>query len=97
MRPRLMEIAAALPDPIPKMLAHTAWHQELRVLGPSVTTLGEPHLFLAEWLAMGIAGIVLVGGSIADMAIDDDEGRHPLGARNPRSRPPAVTSLASAT
>ncbi len=62
------------------MLAHAVRHQEFGVLGPAVATLGETYLLLAERLAMGRAGVVLVRGAIADMAFDDDQGRHIIGS-----------------
>ena len=58
------------------MLAHAVRHQKLGVLGPAVAALGEAYLLLAERLAMGGAGVVLMRGAIADMTLDDDQGRH---------------------
>ena len=58
------------------MLAHALRHQKLGVLGPAVAALGQADLLLAERLAMGGAGILLVRGAVADMAVDDDQGRH---------------------
>src|ERR1700724_3625876 len=62
------------------MLVHAVRHEELGVLGPSVAAFGQADLLLAERLAVGGAGIVLVGSAIADMAIDDDERRDRVGA-----------------
>ena len=58
------------------MLAHAVRHQKFGVFGPAVAAFGETDLLLAERLAMGGAGVVLVRGAVADMAVDDDQGRH---------------------
>ena len=62
------------------MLAHAVRHQKLGVLGPAVAALGETDLLLAERLAVGRAGVVLVRGAVADMTVDDDQGRHIVGS-----------------
>src|ERR1700688_1002377 len=62
------------------MLVNTVRHHEFGVLGPSVAALGEADFLLAERLAMGIAGIVFVRSAVANMAIDDNEGGHTIGA-----------------
>jgi hypothetical protein len=75
-----VQASTALAQAIPEMLAHAVRHQKFGVLGPAVAPLGEAHLLLAERLAMGCAGILLVGGAVADVALDDDQGRHVFGA-----------------
>jgi hypothetical protein len=49
-------------------------HEELRVLGPAVGTLGQPHLLLAERAAVRAVAVLLVGGAVADVAAHADEG-----------------------
>src|SRR5439155_3587944 len=56
-----------------EMLVHAVRDQELGVLGPSVKTLGETDLVLAQWLAMGLGRVLLVRRAIADVAVEDDE------------------------
>ena len=58
------------------MLANPLGHEKLCILRPAVTALGEAYLLFAEGLAMSCAGVLLVRGAKADVAIDDDEGRH---------------------
>src|SRR5262245_10778969 len=50
----------------------------MRVLGPAVTALGKADFFFTERLAVGRGGVVLVGGAVADVAVEDDEGRTSL-------------------
>src|SRR5262249_3819622 len=39
---------------------------------PAIAALREPNLFLPQWLAVRLAGVMFVGGAIADMAVDQD-------------------------
>ena len=50
---------AALADAGREVLAHAVGDEELRVLGPAVGALGEPHLLLAERLAVRRARALL--------------------------------------
>ena len=75
-----MQALAALAHAVPEMLAHAVRHEKLGVFGPAIAPLGEPYLFLAERLAMGCAGVVLVRRAIADVAFDDDERWRVLGS-----------------
>ena len=54
-------------------------HQELGILGPAIEALGQLDLLGAEGLAVGRVRVLLVGSAIADVAVDDDEGRPALG------------------
>src|ERR1041385_3581842 len=62
------------------MLAYAVRHEELGVLGPAVGALGESYFFLAERLAVGRAGVMFMGGAVADMALNDDQGRQIAGS-----------------
>jgi hypothetical protein len=44
------------------VLADAVGDEELRVLGPAVVALGEADLLLAERLAVGFGGVLLVRG-----------------------------------
>ncbi len=78
--PACMGLGATRADSGGEALAHGLRHQELGVLGPTVETLGEADLLLAQGLAMRRRGIVLVRRAVADVAVEDDEGRPALGA-----------------
>src|SRR4029077_20729337 len=54
-------------------------YQELCVLGPAVGSLGEPDLLFAQGLAVGRRSVDLVWGAVADMAVQNDQGRPALG------------------
>ena len=73
-------LLSAPADAVLKMLAHAVRHQEFGVLGPAIAALGETYLLLAERLAVGGAGVVFMGGAVADMTLDDDQGRHIVGS-----------------
>jgi hypothetical protein len=78
--PRFVQ-ALAPPAHAPlKMLAYTVRHEKLGIFGPAVASLGEPYFFLAEWLAMGCAGVLFVRRTIADVAFDDNERWRVLGS-----------------
>jgi hypothetical protein len=77
--PGFVKTAATVGDALLKMRTHAVRHEKLGILGPAVAALGEAYLFLAERLTMRSARIVLVRGPEADMAVDDDEGRHVSG------------------
>ncbi len=76
--PGVVQAFAAPADAFVEMLANAVRHQKFGVFGPTVASLGETHFFFAERLAVGRAGVVLVGRAIADMTLDDDEGRRLL-------------------
>ena len=80
--------------PSREALAHAVGHQELRVLGPAIGALGQPHLVLAQGVAVGRGGVLLVRRAIADDAVDDDQGRPVLG-RAETSRARAATASQS--
>ncbi len=61
-----------------EVLADAIRHEELRVFGPSVAAFGEADLIVAERLAMGFGGVLLVWRTVADVAVQDDKGRTAL-------------------
>ena len=65
--------------PAREVLADAVGHEELGVLRPAVVPLGEPDLLLAERLAVGGAGVLLVRRAPGDVAVDDDQ-RRPVAA-----------------
>ena len=68
------------------MFAHPVGDEKLGVLGPAIGALGKLHLFLAQGLAMGGRRIDLVRRAIADVAVEDDQGRPALGRPKDRER-----------
>src|SRR5262249_44451502 len=52
--------------------------QELRVLGPAITALGEAHFILAERLSVRGGSILLVRRAVTDVAVQNDECRTSL-------------------
>ena len=61
------------------MIVDAVGNQEFGVLRPAVELLGQPDLVLAQGLAMGAVGILLVGGAPGDVAVNDDQGRPVMG------------------
>ena len=72
------QAAAPLADPVGEVLVDAVGDQELGVLGPPVGALGLAHLLLAQRLAVGLGGVLLVGRAVADVAVDDDQRGPPL-------------------
>ena len=73
--PGVAQRLAAPADALAEVLVDSVGHEELRVLGPAVIALGQPDFLLAQGLAVGGAGVLLVGRAPADVAVDDDQGR----------------------
>src|SRR5262249_62395163 len=59
--------------------AHGVGDQELGVLRPAVVAFAEAHLLLAQRFAVRRGGILLMWRAVADVAIQNDEGRAALG------------------
>ena len=57
------------------MLADLLRHQEFGILRPAVVGLRQPDLLLVQRLSMGSAGVLIVGRTVGDMAIDNDQRR----------------------
>jgi hypothetical protein len=72
------ELPAPRPDALLVVLADPVGDEELRVLRPAVALLRGPHLFLAERLAVGSAGVLLLRAPVADVRVDQDERRSVL-------------------
>jgi len=61
-----------------KMVIDAVWHEELRVLGPSIVAFGKTDLFFAKRLAMRIGCVLPVRRTVTNMAVENDEGRSTL-------------------
>ena len=71
MRPRMP--VSRFADTSGKMFANPIRDEELRVLGPSVAALDKADLFIAKRFAVGLRSILLVRGTVADVAVENDE------------------------
>src|SRR5262249_41692865 len=71
-------LGAALADAGGEMLAHAIGNEELGVFRPTIIAFGEADFVLAQGLAVRRGGILLVRRAIADVAVEDDEGRAAL-------------------
>src|SRR5262249_47682213 len=65
--------SAACAHSLCKVVIDSVGNEELRFLGPSVVALGETHLFFTERFPMRGCRALLVRGTVADMAVQDDE------------------------
>ena len=72
-------LAAARADAGGEVLADAVGHEELRVLRPAVGALGELDFLVAQRLAVGRGGVLLVRRAVADVAVEDDQRRPALG------------------
>ena len=68
------EPTAAFSDARLEMMIHALGDQKLRVLGPAISAFSQFDLVRSQRLAMSGRGVLLVGGPIGDMAVDDNEG-----------------------
>ena len=60
------------------MLLDALGDKELGIFRPSVEAFAEADLLVSEGLAMSRGSVLLVGGTVADMAIQNNEGRAAL-------------------
>src|SRR5262249_10568336 len=78
--PRAVRLGAPRADAGREALVHAVGDEELGVLRPAIGALGQLHLVVAEGLSVGFLGVLLVGRTVADVAVEDDEGGPPRGA-----------------
>ena len=64
---------SALADALAEVFFHTFGYEELGVFRPTVVALGETNFFFAERFAVRVAAVVLVWGTVPDVAVNDDE------------------------
>src|SRR5262245_25099504 len=72
--PCLPRVSPASADAVREMFVDPIGHQELRVLGASPESLCRLYALGAQRRSMGF-GSVLDRRAVADMAVDDDQGR----------------------
>src|SRR5271166_5593108 len=63
----------ALPNPFAEMFAHAVGHQELCVFRPAVEPLGQLNFLFAERLAVSRIAVMFMRGTVANVAVDNDE------------------------
>src|SRR5260370_17862423 len=68
-------LSSALSDAIFEMVVDAIGNKKLCILRPAVVSLHEFHFRFAEGLAVRVGTILLVGRSVADVAIDHDKCR----------------------
>jgi hypothetical protein len=57
-----------------RVLLHAIADEKLSVLRPSIAALRQPDLIVAERLSMGFRGVLLMWRTVADVAVQDEEG-----------------------
>ena len=75
LEPGVAGLFPTLADAVLIVLVDAVGDEELGVLRPAVIPLCELDLFLAERLAVGGVGVLLVGRTPGDVAVDDDQRR----------------------
>ena len=58
-----------------KVLADAIRDEKLSILRPSIAALSQPDLIVAERLSMGFRGVLFMWRTVADVAVQDEEGR----------------------
>src|SRR5262249_41970244 len=72
-------LCASLSDSCGEMLVHALGNPKLSIFRPTIGSFTEADLILAEWLAMGRGGVLLMWGTVADVAVEHDESGPVLG------------------
>src|SRR5262249_59583327 len=78
-RPFLPSFRTSRTDAGGEMFVDAVGHEELRILGPTIAALGEPNLFVSQWLAMSRRRVLLVRGPAAPVTVQPNEGSPLLG------------------
>src|SRR5208282_1039727 len=79
--PGITQLLAAAANALLEVIVDAIGNQEFRVLRPAVELFGQPDLVLAQGLAMCAMGVLLVGGTPGDVAVNDDQGRPVMGLK----------------
>ena len=99
LRPALLKLPPTLADAGAEVFTHALGDEKLGVLRPAIAALRQTDFFDPERFAMRGAGIVLMGRAVADMAVDDNQGRYVVGMPEGLDRlcePLAVIGVADA-
>ena len=73
--PDVAQRLSARADARLEVFAHPVGDEKLRFFRPTVTAFGQPDFLLAQRLAVGRAGVLLVGRAVGDVTVDNDESR----------------------
>src|SRR5579864_3523028 len=74
LRPLRSQFTTTLANRVAEMLAHSVRNQELGVFRPTVKFFDQSYFFLSKRLAVGGIRILLVGRSVTDVAVENDQG-----------------------
>src|ERR1051325_11011535 len=74
-KPGIAEFLAAFADAVLEVIVDAVGDKELSILRPAVVALGQADFLFAERFAVGGTGVLLVGSTEGNVAIDDDERR----------------------
>src|SRR5258708_39347468 len=69
------EIVSALAHYGSKVFPHAVRHQKLCIFWPAIDTLGAANFLFTQRLTMGFFGVLLFGGSISNVAVNDNKRR----------------------
>ena len=86
--PGIAEGSSPLSNAAREVLPDAVGHEKLGVLGPTIGALGQPDLLFAERLAVRRARVLLVGRTIGDVTVHDDQGGSIGGGAERVERPP---------
>ena len=87
LRPLSMKIAPPFPDSVAEMFVHPIRNQEFRVFRPAVEFLGQPDFFFTQRFAVRGVGVLFVWRPVANMAVDNNQGRAICGLLERLKRP----------
>src|SRR5262249_19982712 len=63
-RPRVANATTAATDAVAEMRSHPLGDKKLCIFRPAIAALREPNLFLPQWLAVRLAGVMFVRSAI---------------------------------
>ena len=79
LRPALLKLRPTFADAGAEVFTHTLGDEKLGVLRPAITAFRQTDFFDSKRFAMRGAGVVLMGRTVADMAVDDNQGWYVVG------------------
>ena len=78
-----MEFASTFANSVAEIFQYAVRHHEFGVFGPAVEFFYQTNFIFAQRFAVSGAGILLMGGPVADVAVDPDQGWLIVGLKEP--------------
>src|SRR6202795_3571808 len=79
--PAQTQLGTAFADSVLEVLSYPFGNVEFCIFRPTIIPLGQVDFLFTEWLAMGSAGVLLVGSAVSNVAVNNDQSRPIIGVQ----------------